>query len=87
MIKLELDKIRYEVADMKKKKGVMKKISQDDRWAMASLQPACHTQRFSNDYYLTVTLNYDGCTCCVDLPDAKMRMTIVPLINPEMYNL
>ena len=34
-IKLELDKIRYEVSDTKKKKGVVKKISIDDRWAMA----------------------------------------------------
>ena len=43
--------------------------------------------RFSNDYYLTVSLDYAGCTCCADLPEAKMRMTIVPLINPECFNL
>jgi len=50
---------------------------------MASLQPACHTKKFSNDYYLTVTTEYDGCVCCVDLPDAKMGMSIMPLVNPE----
>ena len=81
-IAVDLSKIRYEVATERKKHGVMKKLSQDDQFQMAALQPAVHTVRFSNDYYLTVTLNYDGCTCCTNLPDAKMPMTIVPLINP-----
>ena len=54
---------------------------------MASLQPACHTKKFSNDYYLSVTVEYDGCVCCVDLPDARMPMTIVPLVNPDLLNL
>ena len=86
-MKLELDKIKYEVPDTKKKKGKTKKISKEDKFAMASLQPACHTKKFSNDYYLTVTTEYDGCVCCVDLPDAKMKMTIVPLVNPECLGL
>jgi len=86
-LKLELDKIKYEVADTKKKKGKVKKISKEDKFAMASLQPACHTPKFSNDYYLTVTIAYDGCVCCVDLPDAKMKMTIVPVVNPECLGL
>ena len=86
-MKLELDKIKYEVPDTKKKKGKTKKISKEDKFAMASLQPACHTKKFSNDYYLTVTTEYDGCVCCVDLPDAKMSMTIVPLVNPECLGL
>lgn len=50
---------------------------------MASLQPACHTKKFSNEYFLTVTLEYDGMICCVDLPDARMPMSIVPLVNPD----
>lgn len=29
-------------------------------------------------------LNYDGCVCCINLPDAKMPMTIVPMVNPAM---
>jgi len=86
-MKLELDKIKYEVPSEKKKKGKMKKVSKDDKFAMASLQPACHTKKFSNDYYLSVTTEYDGCVCCVDLPDAVMKMTIVPLVNPELLGL
>ena len=50
---------------------------------MASLQPACHTKKFQCDYYLHVTLEYDGCICSGDLPDAKMPMTIIPLVNPN----
>ena len=49
---------------------------------MASLQPACHTKKFSNDYFLTVTLEYDGMVCCIDLPDARMPMSIIPMVNP-----
>ena len=51
---------------------------------MASLQPACHTKKFSNDYVLSVKLSYDGNDCCVNLPDAKMPMTIVPMVNPAL---
>ena len=63
----------------------MKKISDEDKFMMASLQPACHTKKFSCEYYLCVTTEYDGCVCCVDLPDAKMKMTIVPLVNPACF--
>lgn len=86
-MKLDLDKIKYEVATMKKKKGKQKKVSKEDQFMMASLQPACHTPKFSNDYFLTVVTEYDGCVCCVDLPDAKMAMTIVPIVNPECFGV
>jgi len=86
-MKLKLDKIKYDVPGSKMKKGKMKKISNEDRWSMASLQPACHAKGFSNDYFLTVTTEYDGCVCCIDLPDAKMKVTIVPLVNPACIGL
>lgn len=73
------------MAETKKKKGAVKKISKADKFAMASLQPACHTKAFTNEYFLTITTEYDGCVCCVDLPDARMRMTIVPIVNPELF--
>lgn len=84
-MQLDLAKIKYEVATEKKKKGVMKKISKEDAFQMASLQSACHTKAFSNEYYLCATTEYDGCICCVDLPDAKMKMTIVPIVNPACF--
>lgn len=71
--------------ETKKKKGVVKNVSKADKFAMASLQPACHTKDFSNEYFLTITLEYDGCVCCINLPDARMPMTIVPIVNPELF--
>lgn len=82
-MEIKLNKIKYEVADFKKKKGKQKKISDADKFMMASLQPACHTPKFSNEYFLTVTLEYDGMICCVDLPDARMPMSIIPMVNPD----
>lgn len=49
---------------------------------MASLQPACHTKKFSNEYFLSVDVEYEGCICNLDLPDAKLKMSIVPMVNP-----
>ena len=84
-MKINLDDIKYEVAEMKTKKGKQKKVSKEDQHMMASLQPACHTKKFSNEYFLCVTTEYDGCVCCVDLPDARMKMTIIPSFNPELF--
>lgn len=72
------------VPDKKKKKGVEKTISPEDKFIMAGLQAACHTKKLTNDYYLCVDVEYDGCTCCENLPDSRMPMTIVPLINPNL---
>lgn len=52
---------------------------------MAGVQPAAHTKHTTNDYALCVQLDYDGCVCCVDLPDSRMPLTIVPLINPACF--
>ena len=51
---VDLDKIKYEVKDTKKKKGVEKKISPEDQFLMAGVQPAAHTKHTTNDYALCV---------------------------------
>ena len=84
-MELDLSKIKYDVAGTKKKKGVIKKVSKEDAFQMASLQPACHTKKFSNEYFLRVVLEYEGCHCCQNLPDASMPMTIVPMVNPDCF--
>lgn len=38
-----------------------------------------------NEYFLVIELEYDGCTCCANLPDARMPFTIVPLVNPACF--
>ena len=80
---LDLSKIKYEVAAQKKKKGQMKAVSKEDAFTMASVQAATHGKKIKNEYFLCVLVEYDGCTCCVDLPDSRMPLSIIPLVNPN----
>ena len=82
---LNLANIKYEVVGQRKKKGVMKEVSPEDRFMMAGVQAACHTKKITNEYFLCVLVEYDGCVCCVDLPDSRTPLTIIPLINPECF--
>ena len=82
---LDLSKIKYEVIGQKKKKGVTKEVSPEDRFMMSGVQSATHSKRITNEYFLCVLVEYDGCTCCVDLPDSRAPLTIIPLINPECF--
>lgn len=82
---LELAKIRYEVTPNKKKKGTMIPISPEDMFAMTGVQPACHSRHITNEYFICIELEYDGCTCCSNLPDARTPITIVPLLNPACF--
>ena len=81
-IKLDLGKIRYHCPETKKKKGQIKKISPEDRFMIEGVQPATSSSLVKVDYFLTISLGYDGCTCCSNLPDACAPMTIIPLVNP-----
>ena len=82
---VDLSKIHYDVIGEKKKKGVMKAVSPEDRFMMAGVQSACHSKRITNEYFLCVLVEFDGCVCCVDLPDSRAPLTIVPLINPACF--
>ena len=84
-MELNLAEIKYEVPKMKKKKGVQKPISNEDAFMMAGVQSACHGKRVKNEYFLCVLVEYDGCTCCVNLPDSRMPMTIIPIVNPACF--
>ena len=84
-MELNLNEIRYEVPKQKKKKGVMKPISREDAFMMAGLQPACHAKHITNEYFLCVLVDFDDCTCCLDLPDSRMPMTIIPFIDPTCF--
>ena len=84
-MELNLNEIRYEVPKQKKKKGQMKPISREDAFMMAGLQPACHAKYISNEYFLCVLVDFDDCACCLDLPDSRMPMTIIPFIDPTCF--
>mmetsp|Transcript_22556 Transcript_22556/g.27886 ORF Transcript_22556/g.27886 Transcript_22556/m.27886 type:complete len:106 (+) Transcript_22556:816-1133(+) len=84
-MELNLAEIKYEVPKEKKKKGVMKPLSKEDVFMMAGIQAACHGKRVSNEYFLCVLVEYDGCVCCVNLPDSRMPMTIIPIVDPSCF--
>ena len=84
-MELDLANIKYEVDGEKKKKGVLKKRSPEDMFQMASIQPAVHCKNIVNEYFLTTKVEHDGCVCCVDIPDSKLPLTIVPMVNPACF--
>ena len=84
-LNMDLSKIKFEVSGEKKKKGQNKKLSPEDVWLMAGIQPACHSKNIKNEYFICVELDFKGCTCCSDVPDVKTPLTIVPLVNPECF--
>jgi hypothetical protein len=69
----------------KKRKGVTVQISPEDQFMMEGAQAACHGRHVVNEYFLKIELSYDGCTCCSNLPDASMPLTIVPIVNPNCF--
>lgn len=52
---------------------------------MAAVQPATHSKFITNEYFLCTEVTYDGCTCCSNLPDSRLPLTIVPMVNPELF--
>lgn len=84
-MELDLSNIKYEVDGEKKKKGAIKKRSKEDMFMMASIQPAVHCKNIRNEYFLITKVEHDGCICCQDIPDSKLPLTIVPMVNPECF--
>ena len=82
---MDLGAIRFDVPEFKKKHGVEKRISPEDAFMMAGVQSAVHSKYVTNDYFLCIELAYDGCTCCANLPDSRMPITIVPLLDPRSF--
>lgn len=82
---MDLSTIRYEVPEFKKKHGVQKPVSPEDAFMLAGVQSATHSKFITNEYFLVIELSYDGCTCCSNLPDSRMPITIVPLVDPRFF--
>lgn len=60
-------------------------MSPEDIFLMSGVQPACHSRHIVNHYELVCELSYDACTCCDELPDAQIPLTIIPMVNPMCY--
>ena len=52
---------------------------------MCQAQAACHGRLVKNEYYLTTKTEFDGCTCCADLPHTKIPLCIVPIVPPSSH--
>lgn len=85
LLELDLKTIKYNAPLHRKKKGVEKPLSVEDRFMMENMQPRCHGTFVTNEYFLSVRCDYDGCTCCSSLPVCRVPITIVPVINPQVW--
>jgi hypothetical protein len=85
LLELDLKTIKYNAPATKKKKGVEKPLSVEDRFMMENMQPKCTGKHVKNEYFLTVRCGYEGCTCCASLPVCRVPITIVPIINPQVW--
>ena len=75
----------YTAQDVKKKKGVTKPVSVEDRFMQENVAPRCTGEYVKNNIFLTIRCSYDGCTCCAELPMAQREVSIVPIINPQVW--
>ena len=73
----------YNPPTMRKKKN--KPFSREDLFMLRNLQAKCTGAHITNNYFLTVRCQFAGCTCCSNLPVTRIPLTIVPIINPEVW--
>ena len=85
-LNIDLSELQYEEVDkFKQKKGIEKPLDIDDKFQMQCLQASCHTPNFSINYYLSLQTTYSGCICCFDLPEIRININIMPIINPATF--
>jgi hypothetical protein len=85
LLQLDLKTIRYTAPAFTMKKGVQKPLSIEDKYMMENMQPQCHGMYVTNDYFLCVRCEFNGCTCCSQLPVARIPLTVVPIVNPQVW--
>jgi hypothetical protein len=85
LLEVDLKTIKYVVAASRKKKGVDKPLSVEDRYMLENIAANCQGKLISNKYFLTVRCNFAGCTCCSQTPVCRVPITIVPIINPQVW--
>ena len=84
-IEVDLKTIKYTVAASRKKKGIDKPLSVEDRYMLENIAAKCKGSLITNEYFLTVRCDYAGCTCCSQTPVCRVPITIVPVINPQVW--
>ena len=59
--------------------------SPEDMFMVSGVQSESHSKYITNEYFICIECEYDGCTCCSNLPDARMPITIVPICDPRFF--
>ncbi len=77
-LKLDLSKIKTTMKGDKKKKGKTKKVSPEDMFLGSCIQPACKGKFVNIEYYLVTVTEFDGCTCCDDMPSCRVEVNVIP---------
>ena len=79
IIPLDLTTIRYSFPETKKKGDKWVPLSEEEKYLLGQLQPHCNAKYIKNEYFLTVNIGYDDCTCGTDLPTIKLPILVVPV--------
>ena len=82
-IEIDLSTIQFPVPDMRRKKN--KPISMEDKFMLSQAQPVTHGMHVTNEYFVAIRMNFNGCTCCSTLPMSRIPLVITPMINPACY--
>jgi len=82
---MDLVNIKYDIPAAKKKRGEEKYRSPEDMFMLSGVQSETHGRFINNEYFLVIECTYDGCTCCSNLPDARMPITIIPICDPRYF--
>lgn len=67
------------------KRGTTKAYGPEDTHMMSQIQAAAHGGIITNEYFVAIRTDYDGCTCCDSTPLARTPLQIVPIPNPECW--
>jgi hypothetical protein len=64
---------------------VTKPYSPEDAFMMKQAQPVTHGHIVKNEYFIAIRTEFEGVTCCAATPWARVRLAILPIVNPATY--
>mmetsp|Transcript_19759 Transcript_19759/g.18809 ORF Transcript_19759/g.18809 Transcript_19759/m.18809 type:complete len:127 (-) Transcript_19759:51-431(-) len=80
---IDLKQIKFDSYDTKKKKGVVKDISPEERFMMSNMQAESCGTTIKNTYFLTVQSNFESIQCYGPPLCATTPITILPVYYPD----
>lgn len=84
-LEIDLSKIKNKVKGERRKKGKMKKYSEEDKFMMAGVQPESNSPFTKNCFWISATANFDQYCASGGQVGAALPMSIVPVVNPACF--